>query len=201
MSPRRALVAAAAAALALGAVSTVAAHGDGHDDDVEVGISRLVNGRCGPPEDSLPGLIARTGIRPGEIAGDVTVCVANTGDGDAVLSLRASDLVDVDPACTGGETAGDPTCGGWRRGELAPSLLQQAGVGPCPGPPGTSTALDRRLNALQAGPLVLLDRLRQRQLVCVRLRLLYDPPDPAAAAASQSDRVFWRYAFSVAKRR
>jgi hypothetical protein len=185
------------ATLSLGAVSTVAAHDD--HDDVEVGVSLLANGRCGHLEGSLPTLVTRNGLAPGEVAGDVTVCVANTGDEDAVLTLGATELVELDPRCTGTESVADQTCGQGKRGELGPSLLQQVAIGSCPAVLGTPL-LDRRLTALAAGPLVLSNRLRANQLVCVRLRLRYEPPDAAAAVASQSDRTFWRYAFTVAER-
>jgi hypothetical protein len=192
-------VAVLVAAVTLGGVSTVAAHDD--RDDVDVKVATLANGRCGTLADSLPALISRSGARPGEVAGDVTVCVANDGDETALLSLRAIELVDVDPACTGAEATRDPTCGGGKRGELSPSLLQQVGLGACPSAPGISPTLDRRLTTLQASSLELADRLRRKQVVCVRLRLRYEPLDAAAGIASQSDRTTWRYAFTAAARR
>jgi hypothetical protein len=192
---RAGIVIALLALLTLGAVSTVAAHGD--DNEPEVKVSMLANGRCGHLEGSLPALITRNGIRPGDVAGDVTVCVANTGDGDATLSLGVTELVELDPRCTDSEATRDASCGGGRRGELGPSLLQQVGIGGCPSTPEASPALERRLTALQAGSLGLRDRLGEQELVCVRLRLRYEPTDTAAAVASQSDRTFWRYALTV----
>jgi hypothetical protein len=194
------VIAVLAAAASLGVVSTVGADDDRDEPDVKV--AKLTDGRCGKHADSLPVLISRTGARPGEVVGDVTVCVANSGDDAALLSLRVLELVDVDPACTGAEPTRDTTCGGGKRGELGPTLLQQVGLGACPSiPPATDPTLDRRLPALQASPLVLLDRLRRGQLVCVRLRLRYEPPDSGASIASQSDRTTWRYAFTVTARR
>jgi hypothetical protein len=182
------------AALALGGVSTVAAHGD--EEQPEVKVSLLANGRCGHLEESLPALVTRTGIRLGETAGDVTVCAANTGADEAVLTLRATDVVELDPRCTGEEAAADATCGRGERGELGASLLQQVALGPCPAVPVTTT-LARRLTELDSEPLLLASRLTPDQLICVRLRLRYEPVDGAAALASQSDRTFWRYAFTV----
>ena len=193
------VIAVLAAAVSLSAVSTVGAHDDRDEPDVKV--AKLTNGRCGKLADSLPVLISRTGVRPGEVVGDVTVCVANSDDDDALLSLRVLELVDVDPACTGAEPTRDTTCGRGKRGELSPTLLQQVGLGACPSvPPATDPTLDRRLPALQASPLVLLHRLRRKQVVCVRLRLRYEPPDSDASIASQSDRTTWRYAFTVTAR-
>lgn len=191
------LVSLLAGAVALSGVAVVRA-ADDDDNEVDVKVAKLTNGRCGKLDDSLPVLISRTGVRPGEVAGDVTVCVANSGDNAALLSLRILELVDVDPACTGAEPARDTTCGGGKRGELSPSLLQQVGLGACPSVPSdTSPALDRRLPALQASSLVLVERLRSKQVVCVRLRLRYEPPNLAASIASQSDRTTWRYIFTL----
>lgn len=196
------VIAVLAAAVSLGAVSAVGAHEDDDDDDeVNVKVAMLTNSRCGKLANSLPVLISRTGAQPGETVGDVTVCVANAGEDAALLSLRVLELADIDPACTGAEPTRDPTCGGSTRGELSPSLLQQVGLGACPSvPPATNPALDRPLPTLQASPLVLVERLRHKQVVCVRLRLRYEPPDSDAAIASQSDRTTWRYAFTVTAR-
>jgi hypothetical protein len=194
------IIAAMVAALSLGAVSTVGAHDD-DDDDVEVRVAKVSNGKCGKLTDSLPVLISRTGIRPGEVAGDVTVCVENHGDETALLTLRVLELAEVDPACTGAEPTRDSSCGGGKRGELGSSLLQQVGLGTCPSvPSATNPALDRRLPNLQTSSLVLVDRLRRKQIVCVRLRLRYEPPSSDASIASQSDRVTWRYGFTLKER-
>jgi hypothetical protein len=197
---RRFGVIAVLAAASLGGVSTVAAHDDDRDD-VEVRVAKLVNGRCGQLSGSLPALISRTGLRPGEVAGDITVCVENHGDDTALLSLRVTELVDVDPACSGTEPTRDSSCGGGKRGELGPSLVQQVGLGSCPSVPSdTNHKLDRRLPALQASSLTLVDRLRRKEVVCVRLRLRYEPPDANAAIASQTDRTTWRYVFAGTER-
>jgi hypothetical protein len=194
------VVAVLLAAVALSGVAAVRADDD--DNEVDVKVAKLTSGRCGKLADSLPVLISRTGARPGEVAGDVTVCVANTGEDTGPLSLRVLELVDVDAACTGAEATRDTTCGGGKRGELSPALLQQVGLGACPSvPSATNPALDRRLPTLQAGSLLLVDRLRRNQVVCVRLRLRYEPPDLNASIASQSDRTTWRYAFTLTARR
>jgi hypothetical protein len=201
--PRRrkfGVIAVLAAAVSLTGISTVRADDD--DNDADVKVAKLTSGRCGKPADSLPVLISRTAAAPGEIVGDLTICVTNSGDGPALLSLRALELVDIDPACTGAEPTRDTTCGGRKRGELSPSLLQQVGLGVCPSvPPATNPALDRRLPTLQSSPLILVDRLERQQVVCVRLRLRYEPPDSNAGIASQSDRTTWRYAFTATARR
>ena len=192
-------------AVALNGVAGVHADDDDDDDDdnieMDVKVAKLANGRCGKLADSLPFLITRAGARPGEIAGDVTICVGNSGDDSAVLGLRVLELVDTDRACTGAEPTRDTSCGGGKRGELSSSLLQQVGLRACPSvPPSTDPTFDRRLPALQASSLVLDERLLRNHVVCVRLRLLYEPPDSDAGIASQSDRTTWRYAFTVTAR-
>jgi hypothetical protein len=191
------LTTALATVVALGAVAAVAADDD-DDNGADVKVAKLSNGRCGKLADSLPVLVSRSGVRPGEVVGDVTVCVANSGEDAAQLSLRVSELIDVDRACTGAESTRDTTCGANQRGELSPALLQQVGLGACPSVPSASNpALDRRLPALQASSLVLADRLRRKEVVCVRLRLRFEPPDSDAAIGSQSDRTTWRYGFTL----
>lgn len=196
---RFSLTAALALVVALGAVAAVAAHGD--RDDADIKVAKLLNGRCGKLADSLPVLISSTGAKPGEAVSDVTVCVANSGDGAALLSLHVLELVDTDPACTGTESTLDTTCGGTQRGELSPTLLQQVGVGKCQSVlPATNPAFDRRLAPAPASSLILVGRLARKEVVCVRLRLRYEPPDSDAGIASQSDRATWRYAFNLLSR-
>lgn len=188
----------AAAALLAGVIAIVASSAvlAGDDPRPDVQVARLDGGRCGKLADSLPVLITAQGIRPGDVAGDVVVCVSSTGDAGR-LTLAATELVDVDPECSEGEAAVDSSCGGSRRGELSPSLLQQVAVDACPAQ-GIDGALERRLPALTASGLVLRERLRRNELVCVRLRLVYRPSD-SEAVVSQSDRTLWRYSFSLTR--
>jgi hypothetical protein len=197
---RHGIVAALIAGLTLAAVSAVGAHNDDRDE-IEVKVAVLANGHCGRFEGSLPTLVSRAAIRPGETVGDVAVCVQNDGDDTVALSLRVAELTDLDPACSGTEPTRDSSCGAGRRGELSPSLLQQVGLGACPSAPGINPTLDRRLTTLQASSLELADRLRRKQVVCVRLRLRYEPLDSDGGIASQSDRTTWRYAFTATARR
>jgi hypothetical protein len=199
---RRQTILALVALVALTAVAAVRADDDDDNNKADVRVAKLANGRCGKLADSLPVLISRREARPGEVVGDVTVCVANSGDEAGALGLRALELIDVDRSCTGAEGTLDTTCGRGQIGELSPTLLQQIGLGACPSvPPATNSTLDRRLPALRSSSLALVDRLPRRQVVCVRLRLRYEPPDLDASIASQSDRATWRYAFSLTARR
>jgi hypothetical protein len=188
---RRAAAALLAGLIAVGMASAVLARDEKRPD---VRVALMAGGRCGKPADSLPVLVTARNIRPGDVAGDVVVCVSSTGDA-ARLSLAVTELVDLDPGCSDGEAAVDTSCGGGRRGELSPSLVQQVAVGACP-EQGIDGALERRLAALTSNPLVLRDRVRRTELLCVRLRLIYRPAD-ADTAVSQSDRTTWRYTFAL----
>ena len=155
-------------------------------------------GGCGTFADSLPVLVTRPDIRPGDVAGDVTVCMKVLGSDGRKPRLQVAELVDLDAACTGDERAVDRTCGGMGQGELAASLLQQTGFGPCSVTlPPINSGLERRLTALRDDALVLASKLRVGEVACTRLQLVYRPAGLAAAIASQSDRVTWRYAFTV----
>ena len=188
---RRAAAVVLAGLIAVALASTVPAR-DEKGPDVKVAL--LVDGRCGKPADSLPILITARGIRPGDVAGDVLVCVTSAGDAGR-LRLAATEVVDLDPACSQGEAAVDASCGGGARGELSPSLVQQVAVRDCPAN-GIAGALERGLPALASSPLVLRDRISGRDLLCVRLRLLYRA-SASDAVVSQSDRTTWRYSFSL----
>jgi hypothetical protein len=184
-----ALLGALGALAAIVGTSSVLAD-DGKRPNVRVGM--FSGGRCGKLADSLPTLVARSGLRPGDAVADVVVCVANGGE-TGQLSLAVSELVDVDLACSDGEASVDTSCGGNRLGELSPSLVQQAVTGSC-----ASLAVDgapeRTLATLALTPLLVRERLRRNDTICIRLRLLYRAPN-TAAFASQSDRTTWRYVF------
>jgi hypothetical protein len=179
----------------LGAPSAASGGGDPKPD---LRAAVFTGGACGTFGDSLPLLVTRANLRPGDVAGDVSVCLKVVGDDGRQLRLTVGELVDVDASCTGDEGTLDRSCGAMGRGELAASLIQQVGVAQCSDkPPPTDPALDRRLPSLRDEALTLMSRLRRGELACVRLVLVYQVTDPTAAVVSQSDRVTWRYAFSV----
>ena len=185
-----------AVATILGAAAVEGSGGGQKGPDLRVAV--FAGGRCGTFGDSLPVLVTSTDLRPGGVAGDVVVCSKVVGDEGRNLALKVDDLVDLDVSCTGNETTIDPSCGGMSRGELANSLVQQVGVAPCSaGPPAITAAWERRLSTLRDKALQLLNRIRPGDLVCVRLRLVYQATGPSAEIVSQSDRVTWRYGFRV----
>jgi hypothetical protein len=178
----------------LGAPS--AASGGDPKPDLQAAV--FSGGGCGAFGDSLPVLVTRANIRPGEIASDVSVCLKVIGADGRDVSLTVIELVELDISCTGDERTLDRSCGGLARGELAASLVQRVGVSPCAAaPPPTDPALERRLPILRDEALTLMTRLRRGELACVRLVLVYEVTGPPAAVVSQSDRVTWRYAFNV----
>jgi hypothetical protein len=178
----------------LGAPS--AASGGDPKPDLQAAV--FTGGDCGTFGDSLPVLVTRANIRPGEIAADVSVCLKVIGVDGRQLSLTVGELVELDVSCTGDERTLDRSCGGLARGELAASLVQQVGVAPCAAtPPPSNPALERRLPTLRDSPLTVMTQLRRGDLACVRLILVYQVTGPTQAVVSQSDRVTWRYVFSV----
>lgn len=191
---RPAIAATLALILTLGLVSLV---GAGSKDRPDIKVALVSDGRCGTPADSLATVMTKAGARPGDVVGDVTVCVTSRGDSAlSQLSLRADELVDVETACTGTEATLDKTCTVRGRGELSASLIDKVGIGDCPSVGDARLVTRSRLSDL-ASRSVLLALMRRNQLLCVRVRLEYTPDDSAAAIVSQSDRTTWRYAFTL----
>ena len=78
---------------------------------------------CGTlAEDLATGFFTASNVGPGYSSTDQYYCVKNVGSQPVNLSALATELVDVDFACTGDEVAFDDTCGGDKDGELS-SLL------------------------------------------------------------------------------
>jgi hypothetical protein len=189
-----------ALAAAITAACVVAAGGSAVADGgpaPALGVSLEANGACGSFADSLPALVARTGVRPGEEVGDVTLCATNQGHGAGALHVRVAERVELEAGCSGDEADGDPSCGGAGAGELGPALVQQVAVERCSrrGPPA-GEALERALPDLES-PVRIAGRLTPGHVVCVRLRLRYAPADTRAELASQSDSTSWRYVFDL----
>lgn len=203
MKRRRGLVAALAAALVLSTgVGTVLADGDSAPRGMELKVAlqqAAKPGKCGKPSDALPPLAVAGQVRAGTVVLDATICLRNTGGRSGMASLGVLELVDSDPTCTGDEAEVDATCGDDRRGELAPSLVQDIGVdGKCgKAAPAIQPSLRRGLDTLPAEPVTLATVVKPHEQICVRLVLSYLPPDPTAATRNQSDVVTWRYEFRL----
>jgi hypothetical protein len=191
---RVALAIALAGIVAVGGAPLVGARSD-QGPDIKVAL--ISDGRCGKQADALPVLVAATGTKPGDLVGDITVCIWSRGGQTLTLiSLTAVELLDVEGACTGDEAAVDTTCGAGQQGELSASLVHQIGTGICPSVSDARLLVQRRLSDLAASP-VALGLMGRNDLVCVRMRVRLQTADPSVAARSQTDRSSWRYAFSL----
>ena len=193
----RRLVATVGLALAVVTVTGAYAAPGGSRSSPDLSVALHDGTACGAFGDSLPTIVSRSGVGPGDVAADVTVCVRLDTDNGRELNLLVTELVDSDPSCTGNEATLDLTCGAGRAGELGASLFQEAGVGRCMPDLPIGAASGAHLPDLQREALLLDPRLRKAEVRCVRLRLRYQPEGSAAASISQSDRTTWRYVFQV----
>ncbi|HUP84150.1 MAG TPA: hypothetical protein VM143_00660 [Acidimicrobiales bacterium] len=183
-----------AVAVAVPVVATGTAAGDDADTakpDLKVAV-RSPSGTCGPYADDLPVLVARSNVAPGGTVADVGICVTNRGR-PARVDLFVRELVDLDVACSPDEASVDATCGSNGRGELSPALAQGVGVSAsCSPQPAVDEGSVRALPSLSAAPVRIADRLRNRDVVCVRLLLRFAPAADDLGRV-QSDRTTWRY--------
>jgi len=188
-----------AALLALGLMAWVpVAIGAGAQErgqTVDLQVALRVSGKCGTWAESLPALVIRSGLQPGDRTPDVEVCLRNRGTATGIAWLRVIERVETETACTADEPTVDPTCAIGMAGELGDGL-------------GVIVAL-RAGCAGQASPIVRLPfgflhqypvpvaELRKNEVSCVVLALEYRISTAEAASASQTDRVTWRYAFDL----
>lgn len=186
-------------ALVLGAgigTGTTLAAGSGQPRQADLKVALFDNGRCGSFSDTLPAVITRPEIKPGDRVSDLTVCITNSGRTDGAVGLSIIERAEDDVTCDGEESVHDPTCGSGQVGELGSSLAQRIGVGACTTPINISAAHDRWLPELETA-VALLPRIRPRQVICTRLVLDYSPAAAMEDVVTQSDRTSWRYSFSI----
>jgi hypothetical protein len=191
---RRLLVGGILALVTFAGLASGASGGQPKQPDLQ--LAMFTNAGCGTFADSLPPIVTESGVAPGETVSDLTLCLRNVGGDGRALALRATELSDVDPTCTGDEATFDASCGGGDLGELSASLIQHVGIDLCRRSPPIVLLWDRSLASLSTSALVVAARLQKGKLLCVRVALRYQP-DAAAAAASQSDRATWRYSFTL----
>jgi hypothetical protein len=159
--------------------------------DVKVALAGPT-GVCGRFADSLPVLVARSGMQPGAVTDTVRVCVRNAGTRTGRASLRVTELVEVETSCGPGEAEVDTTCAAGAAGELGSRLTQELGACAA-GSPYVSVPFLR----LTAQPAVVAGNLKKGQTVCAALRLRYVAPTATDRAAAQTDRVTWRYTIAL----
>jgi hypothetical protein len=152
-------------------------------------------GQCGTFAESLPTLVSRTGMRPGDRIDPIEICLRNDGSAKGSARLTVIDRVDSEVGCSSGEAAVDPSCGGTGIGELGRQLVVPLAIRPgCTGPLTSSIGYPFDTLSRTSAPVA---SLRPGDVWCVVLGLEYRPSSAAETAASQSDRVTWRYAFDL----
>lgn len=156
-------------------------------------------GVCGPFVDNLTTpLFTETDLRPNN-AGQATFCIRNDGAQTAAhLDVKAIELADVDPACTGDEAeSGDATCGNGAAGELSGVLSVLFIRVACDTGVDAENTAEVGLGDVAATPLELFP-IGAGQTICFRSQLSYrDPADPADAQVAQSDSTSWRFRFTA----
>jgi hypothetical protein len=172
---------------------TTEATGNQPRPDLQVALSE--RGRCGPFADRLPTLFAAVGLKPGDRTRIVEICLRNRGAAAGRLTLGVTDRLDLDLVCTADEPALDPECRLGRPGELGRNLVVLAG--PRPGCGNAAPAIEAGLVALETSPALLNADLRRDRTDCLSLQVEYRPASDAEAIASQTDNVFWRFAFQL----
>lgn len=199
----RPLLALGVAALAAAAVGGLAAPaGDPPSDTrgkVDLVVATAVNGRCGKFAGTLPPLVVDASLGPGGRSTPVDVCLSQRGPATGLLTLSVADVQETDTECAESEAAADATCGGGQAGELGSILTQEvASATSCAnGRPSTYQSQPAApFTQLAAAPLVLATSVEPYQVVCLRLSLRASSAD-AAFTPAQSDRLTWKYVFSL----
>jgi hypothetical protein len=162
---------------------------------LDIVVAVRTGGVCGTFAQSLPTLVSKNDVRPGDRIDPIEICLRNDGTAKGAARLTVIDRVDSETACSPGEAAADPSCGGTGVGELGGQLVVPIAIRPgCTGK--LSSSIGYPFDTLSRTPAPA-DTLRPGASSCVVLGLEYRPSSATAAAASQTDRVTWRYAFDL----
>jgi hypothetical protein len=162
---------------------------------VDIVVAIRTGGVCGTFAQSLPTLVSKTDMRPGDRIDPIEICLRNVGTAKGAARLTVIDRVDSETGCSAGEAAADASCGGTGIGELGGQLVVPIAIRPgCTGK--LSSAIGYPFDTLTRSSAPV-DTLRPGASSCVVLGLEYRPSSATAAAASQTDRVTWRYAFDL----
>jgi hypothetical protein len=157
------------------------------------------NYTCGTLSEELAsGFFTASDITAGYSSANAYFCVKNVGSQPVTLSALATDLVDVDEACTGDEAAFDATCGDNKAGELSGVLrITYQNIGSCINNAGGGSPQTLFLNENAATPAAL-GSLAVGQTLCYSVAIAY--PESTAADAvqgAQSDVATWRITFTA----
>jgi hypothetical protein len=184
-------------ALVAGGGATIASAGGGSNDarvDLRVGLHD--GSGCEADSHALPVMVSVTDVEPGTATGPAIVCARSKGAADTRLTLAVTEMQDAEVGCTGDEAGVDSTCGGGQAGELARHLTVRLAVQPrCRGSFGPVRIV--AFTELATTAHVVTPVMKSNQLDCVSLSLAYAPVSAEDAAAAQTDRVRWRYAFDL----
>ena len=193
---RRALLAWLSIVAALGVMLLVPAVSGAPSPGPDVEVSVLDGRKCRPFAEHLPVLFSVSSIQPGDRTPRVDVCVRNVGHMAARLTLGVFERVESEAGCTADEPDVDLTCGGELAGELGGNLVVLVTTQPdCRG--AAAPAVEVNLVALESTPAILNPSLRPNRTDCVGLQVDYRPTSDEAAAASQTDKVLWRFSFDL----
>ena len=157
------------------------------------------NLNCGTlAEDLATGFFTASDVGPGYSITDQYYCVKNVGSQPVTLSALATELVDVDIACTGDESAFDDSCGGDKEGELSGLLsVTYRIMGNCISFAGGSGPQTINLRENASTP-ASLGTLAVGQTTCYAIALAYPSATASdAVQGAQSDAVTWRFTFSA----
>jgi hypothetical protein len=157
------------------------------------------NFNCGTLSEELAsGFFTASDITAGYSSALAYFCVKNVGSQPVNLAALATDLVDVEEACSGDEAAFDETCGDNKAGELSGVLsITYRNIGRCVDNAGSGSpqTLDLHENATTPAAL---GPLGVGQTLCYSVAIAY--PSSAAADAvqkAQSDAATWRISFTA----
>jgi len=160
-----------------------------------------INWTCSEYSDDLQtGLFDVDSYQPGEFTMGAYACLKNAGSAGASISLRALDLINSDPACTGDESSVDPTCGGGPgTGQLAGITNISVGTVSCATAEIVAATEDATLTSLTSSALAFPGPdLAPGGVVCFGIN--FGAPaglTETQKQAAQTDKVTWRFAFDA----
>jgi hypothetical protein len=157
------------------------------------------NFTCGALSEELAsGFFTASDITVGYSSTTAYFCVKNVGSQPVTLTALATDLVDVDEACTGDEAAFDATCGDNKAGELSGVLgISYQNIGSCINNAGGGSPQLLYLRDNATTPAAL-GTLAVGQTLCYSVAIAY-PVNTSAddVQRAQSDAVTWRITFTA----
>lgn len=152
---------------------------------------------CGTyAEDLATAVFTLSDLQAGFWGGHTALCLKNAGSQSVALSVTATELTDVDDACTGDEAEYDTSCGGGAAGELSPLLRASFSEVECA--TGNGSGSSPFLASLVTTPHPLSSAVAPGGEVCIAMSVMYPTATAAdAVQRAQSDSVTWRFVFTA----